>query len=304
MLNSSRRPALAVTATLTLLLGACSAGSDSSPQASGAARTTVAAAFYPLEYAAAQVGGSHVTVVGLTKPGAEPHDLELTPRQVADLPKAGVIVYAKGFQPAVDAAVAQVGGSTALDVTPAAGLDLRDPENAAAADPHFWLDPSKYAAVVTAMGARFAEADPANAADYRTNATRFVAALTALDTEFRAGTATCQVKDLVTSHAAFGYLARRYGFAQVAIAGLSPEAEPSPAKLADVAALVKARGVTTIYAETLVDPKFASTIATSTGATIATLDPIEGITTASAGRDYLEVMRANLTTLRAGQRCA
>lgn len=285
-------------------LGSCSTAQPGGSEPSGATGTmVVSAAFYPLEYAAGQVGGSHVTVLGLTKPGAEPHDLELTPRQLADLPKAGVVLYAKGFQPAVDAAVTQVASATALDVTTAAGLDLRDPDNADAADPHFWLDPTKYATVVEAIGARFAQTDPANAAAYRANAATFAATLATLDTELKTATASCQVKDLVTSHAAFGYLARRYGFTQLAIAGLSPEAEPSPAKLAEVATLVEERGVTTIYAETLVDPKFAATVATSTGAKVATLDPVEGITDTSAGKDYLEIMRVNLTTLRDGQKC-
>jgi zinc transport system substrate-binding protein len=260
-------------------------------------------------------------VTSLTKPGAEPHDVELTPKDVASVAEAGLVVYAKGFQPAVDTAVDQEGSQHAFDVAPVAKLDLAAPpeaddhagggsntdapqDAAAAKDPHFWLDPQRYAAVATAIGQRLGEADPANAATYAQNAGAFTAKLDTLDTELRTGLASCARKDLVTSHAAFGYLSERYGFTQVPIAGLSPDVEPSAAQLATVADFVKAHGVTTIYAETLVEPAFAETVARSTGAQLATLDPIEGLTSASAGRDYLEVMRADLTTLRAGQGCS
>ena len=106
----------------------------------------------------------------------------------------------------------------------------------------------------------------------------------------------------MTSHAAFGYLADAYDLHQEGITGLSPEAEPSPAALARIARFVEDEGVRTIYAETLVS-RDADTLARETGARVAVLDPIEGLTDESAGDDYFEVMRANLSTLRAGQEC-
>jgi zinc transport system substrate-binding protein len=107
----------------------------------------------------------------------------------------------------------------------------------------------------------------------------------------------------VTSHAAFGYLAERYGLTQVPITGLSPEEEPSPQRLAEVARLAKAKGVTTIFFETLVSPKIAETLAKEVGAKADVLDPIEGVE-AGSGADYLSVMRDNLTHLRAALGCA
>ena len=312
-------PALAA----ALLLSACGSGSSDGATGGSTAGGTVSvvASFYPIEYAVQQVGGDLVTVTSLTKPGAEPHDVELSPKDVAAVAEAGLVVYAKGFQPAVDTAVDQEGSRHAFDVAPVANLDLAAPaeeedhaagdthtdppqDASAAMDPHFWLDPQRYAAVATAIGQRLGEADPANAATYAQNASAFTAKLGTLDTEFRTGLASCPRKDLVTSHAAFGYLSERYGFTQVPIAGLSPDVEPSAAQLATVADFVKAHGVTTIYAETLVEPAFAETVAKSTGAQLATLDPIEGLTSTSAGRDYLEVMRSNLATLKAGQGCS
>jgi zinc transport system substrate-binding protein len=269
----------------------------------------VTASFYPIEFAVQQIGGSRVSVTSLTKAGAEPHDVELTPKDVTGLSTASLVVYARGFQPAVDTAVDQVATDRALDVAPVAHLDRPAPaeegekSQEGAKDPHFWLDPRRYADVATAISERLAFADPDHAAEYRANATVFTGKLAQLDSDLRAGTASCRIKELVTSHAAFGYLAERYGFTQVAITGLSPDVEPSAAKLAEVADYVRAHHITTIYAETLVEPAFADTIARSTGATVRTLDPIEGLTSASAGRNYVEVMRANLATLKAGQEC-
>ncbi len=290
--------------------GPSAASVSSSPVDRGAAPIPVTAAFYPLEFAVAKVGGTRVAVTGLTKPGAEPHELELAPQDVAGLGKAKLVVVLTGFQPAVDKAVAQQATGSTFDVSSAAKLDLEapagepEPGQEHGKDPHFWLDPQRYAAVATALGERLALLDPAGAAEYRSNATAFVASLTALDTEMRAGLTTCTNRTIVTSHAAFGYLAQRYTLTQVAIAGLSPDQEPSAKQLASVAATVRQQQATTIYAETLVDTKFAQTVATSTGARMAVLDPIEGITTASAGTDYFAVMRANLATLRTGQGCS
>ncbi|NYG08142.1 zinc transport system substrate-binding protein [Phycicoccus badiiscoriae] len=286
-------------------------------------RLHVVTAFYPLEYAAAQVGGSHVAVTSLTKPGAEPHDLELSPRQVATVAEADVVVYERHFQPAVDAAVDGEARARGFDVSPAARLDLVSIEDAhaqggttegtpagqaagqaGARDPHFWLDPMRYADVGDAIAAQLAARDKPNAAAYRANAKAFRAVLTTLDAEFRTGLKSCANHELVTSHAAFGYLSQTYGFHQESITGLSPDAEPSPAAMAALTRRIRETGATTVYAETLVSQDVAKALARETGARLAVLDPIEGITSASSGRDYPSVMRANLTVLRTGQECS
>jgi zinc transport system substrate-binding protein len=144
---------------------------------------------------------------------------------------------------------------------------------------------------------------PDAAAAFTTRAVALRGELQALDDDYRAGLAGCASTDLVTSHEAFGYLARRYGLTQVGISGISPDEEPSPARLAEVARFVRDHGVTTVYTETLVDPAIAATVVRETGARTAVLDPLEGLGSRSAGADYLGVMRSNLATLRAGQRC-
>lgn len=300
------------------VLAAC--GATEGPGA-GSGKVAVAAAFYPLEYAVAQIGRDHIELTTLTKPGAEPHDLELSPKQVASIAGADLVVYEKHFQPAVDDAVQGQAQDHAFDVSPAARLTLNASEDGqehagespsehedhaaeSAPDPHFWLDPLRYADVGDAIAAELSRRDPAHATAYRSNAQAFRAQLSTLHEDFTTGLANCAVDDLVTSHAAFGYLAQAYGFTQESITGLTPDAEPNPAAMAALTAHIRESGATTVYAETLVSEAVAKTLARETGATLAVLDPIEGITSASAGRDYPSVMRANLATLQAGQECS
>ena len=167
----------------------------------------------------------------------------------------------------------------------------------------FWLDPERYALVAQGIEDKLIAIDPANAAAYKSNGAAFMAKLQALDSDFKAGLKTCKIKTLVTSHAAFGYLAERYGFEQVGITGLDPEAEPSASALAEVTKLVKTDGMTTVYSEVLAEPRFAQTVATSAGVQLAVLDPVEGITAQSPGKNYFEVMAANLAALKKGQDC-
>lgn len=308
-------------ALLVLAVGATAAGlSGCAPtRAAGlGSPVPVVASFYPLQFATEQIGGTHVQVTDLTKPGAEPHDLELTPRAVATVSTARLVIYEKDLQPAVDQAVAAEAADHALDVAPVANLDLTfhaglggdhaaqgHVENApGTVDPHFWLDPVRYSHVATAIARRLSQVDPAHRSAYERNLASFRSRLDALDTAFSKGLASCARTELVTSHSAFGYLAERYGFTQVGITGLSPEAEPEPATLAAVSGYVRAHDVTTVYTEPLVSAAVADTVARETGARTAVLDPIEGLTKQSKGSDYFEVMRSNLATLEAGQGCS
>ena len=309
-MTAVRPTAGAVAAALVgaVVLAACGGGG---PTRRADGRLSVEASFYPLQWVAKQVGGDRVVVDGLTKPGAEPHDLELSPREVAKVQDANVVLYLSGFQPSVDDAVDGASGVTVFDARSAAELDLRyspieggrQQPGDGGTDPHFWLDPVRLARVARAFGATLAEADPDHAGRYRGNVSRVVGELEALDHEFRSGLERCRDRDLVTSHNAFGYLARRYGFKQVGITGITPEQEPSPSDLAAVSDFVQAHDVRTIYSETLVSARIAKVVAQETGARTAVLDPVEGLNDRSTGADYLSVMRDNLATIEAGQRC-
>lgn len=298
MLSVGRR--LAAVAVIALVAG-CSPPTDSNSadSADGAgAAITVLASFYPLQYVTEQVLGDRGQVRNLTPSGGEPHELELTARDVGALADASLVVYLAGFQPAVDDALEAVDGDTeALDVSGAARLTREN-------DPHFWLDPTRLADVADAVADRLAEVSPADADVFRSRAAAVRAELARLDRELAAGLATCTSRDLVTGHQAFGYLAERYRLTQVGVAGLTPEAEPDGGTLAELTEYVRSHSVRTIYYETLVSPDVARTLAGATGAATAVLDPIEGLSETSAAGDYLALMRANLATLRAGQPCS
>jgi zinc transport system substrate-binding protein len=280
-------------------LAACAPSPSATDGAASPSAPSVVAAFYPLQYVAEQIGGSAITVTNLTQPGVEPHDLELSAQQVAEIANADLVLYVKGFQPAVDEAIAQQAADRAIDVSASLATLTLD----GSADPHVWLDPANMTAIGTQIATRLAEISPGKAADFEKNAGGLTAAMTALTDEYRSGLAQCRTSTMVVSHDAFGYLAKAFGLNQVGISGLSPEAEPSPARLKDVAAVVAQEGVSTIYYETLVDPKVAQTLADETGATAAKLDPLEGLAQGSSG-DYASVMRENLATLITGQGCS
>lgn len=302
----------AVAGVLVVLGAAACGGGSGASSDSGGAGPEVVTSFYPLQYATQRVLGDVGTASSLTKPGVEPHDLELTPKEVAAVSAARLVVYLKGFQPSVDQAVSSQASEQAMDVSKAADLALTytpieegqsNTEEAGSVDPHFWLDPIRLAAVGDAIAARLGQLDPAHASTFTANAATLRGDLQTLDAEFRSGLKTCADTDLVTSHNAFGYLAQRYGLRQVGIAGLTPDQEPNAAQMAQVISFVKANKVRTIYFETLVSPKIAGTVAAETGARTEVLDPIEGLTDTSQGKDYLQVMRSNLRNIRAGQPC-
>jgi zinc transport system substrate-binding protein len=258
--------------------------------------TSVVTSFYPLQYVAQRIAGGHAEVVNLTQPGQEPHDLELTVRQTAQVADADVVVYEKGFQADIDSAIEQNGPAHVVDAAAAAHLS--------GDDPHFWLDPTRLAAVATAVERSLADADPEHATGYARRLRGLRADLATLDRDLRRGLARCRVDTIVVSHDAFGYLGRRYGLEVVPINGLTPDAEPSPAHLRALQDLVRRDGITTVFSERLATREFADSLSHDLGIRATVLDPIEGLSDATAGEDYLSLMRADLATLRKANGCS
>ena len=332
MLVTRARRHLAAVAALALAgsLASCAAlspGSDSTAAASGAAppaapsgALTVSTSFYPIQYLAQAIGGEHVAVTSVTPTNVEPHDFELSPKDVTALSASSLVLYVSGFQPSLDDALAQVSGPTVVDL--AGSVDLvhhdgveeeheegategateaaHDHGAAAALDPHFWLDPVRMQAAAKAVEAALAQADPAHADDYAANLDTLNATLTDLNTSYSTGLGHCERTTFVTSHAAFGYLADRYSLTQASISGVDPESEPSPAELAEVKKVVESTGTTTIFTEELVSPETAQAVAAETGAQTRVLSPIES---APESGDYAGVMRTNLEELRTALSC-
>ncbi|MCQ9181063.1 metal ABC transporter substrate-binding protein [Streptomyces sp. IBSBF 2953] len=302
----------AVAAATALGLGSLSACSSDSAAAANTDKFDVVASFYPMAFLAERIGGDHVHVTSLTQPGQEPHDLEISAKQTAALQESDAVLYLKNLQPSVDDAVAQSGLKTKIDAASlttlekhgnevgghAAEHDDHQNEELSGLDPHIWLDPVRYSQVAEGVGKAFEKADPDHAADYKANTAALVKQLCDLNTEFEKGLANTRTKVFVTTHAAFGYLAERYGLTEEAINGLDPESEPSAARVKELEKMTKADGVTTVFYETLVSDRTAKTIASDAHLRTDVLDPIEGITKKSRGKDYFAVQQANLKALQ------
>ncbi len=330
VMRSCTRAVAAGATALAAALTLAGCGGDDAAGGSGGDKLDVVASFYPLEFIARTVGGDAVNVTTLTAPGVEPHDLELTPKQVGEIAGAKLVVFEKGLQPAVDEAVEQNAKEAGFDIAPAAkleatGADFEEHEEGGAhaeesgtpakpaayteagnddLDPHFWLDPVRYAGVVQAVTDKLVETDSANADGYKARAKTLLDEVGALDSEYKTGLANCKLKTFVTSHQAFAYLAKRYGLTMVGIAGFTPDAEPTPARIKEVQDIVRKQGVTTIFYEELVSPKVAETVARDVGVKTAVLSPIEGLSDANSQETYLTLMRENLQELRKANSCA
>lgn len=301
-----KRSAVVVTAMVLPLLAALSACGSSHPSDG---RVQVAASMYPLAWLAQQVGGDRVDVSDLVPAGEEPHDYTLTPRQVASVGEADLVVYEKGMSSSVDDAIGAAPARRALDISTAVtmqrlGSAAEDGESANALDPHIWQDPVNMQQMAASIAQQLETVDAAHGDTYRRNLTAVRQRLGTLDREYSTGLAHCARSEFVTSHAAFGYLAHRYHLEQIPVSGISPDEEPSPSRIAQVQRLARQYHVTTIFTETLASPKVARTIADDLHLKTAVLDPIEGITAQSAGTDYPSVMRSNLTALRAANGCS
>lgn len=321
------KPLLLTVALLLVFAGCSPATSSPDTGSAGAQGTTVAqsivvASIYPFQYLASRIAGDKVAIQTLTPAGSDAHSYEMTPRQIAAVSKADLVIYQKGFQAATDKAMQQVKPKRVIetgtlvtllpaDATLDDGDDHGSPDPGSDSsskggygnDPHIWLDPVNASKVASAVADQLISIDPANSETYRANAAALAADLTSLDAEFRTGLANCQRIDFITSHAAFGYLAKAYGLHQLSIAGITPEDEPSPARLAQLQALAREHGVTTIFYETLVSPDLSNTLARDLGLKTDVLDPVAGLSPQAKGTDYLSIMRANLAALRAANGC-
>lgn len=325
-------PTTAVAGAVVLGLTAFSACSTSDAADGGNGdKLKVTASFYPMQFLTERIGGEHVAVTSLTKPGVEPHDLELTPRQIGSISESDYVLYLKGIQPAVDDAIKQSGVKNTVDAATLTTLENHGSEvsghdhghegeeehgheeeaheehsegdghnhgEEGGADPHIWLDPVKYAEVAKGVGKSLEKADPDHAADYKKNTDALVAELGELNTAYETGLKNTSTKTFITTHSAFGYLAERYGLTQQGIAGIDPEAEPSPARIQEIHTIAEKEKVTTVFFETLASDRTAKTLAKDTGLKTGVLDPLEGITDKSQGADYIEVMESNLAALQ------
>lgn len=326
--------ALALSACTSTLAPPLSSDNTSSGTREDTQPLTVFTSFYPIHFLTTKIGGDLIHVESLTPPGADAHHLELSPAKIAQIGQADAVIFAAGFQNAIDEALEANPPHNIVDIAPMVQLlpitddDVHDHDSDhdhghdhadkdshddkhdhaqehdhdhGGLDPHFWLDPKRMANAATVIGQALAKADPANAQTYTKNAASTAKEMEDLAAELVGATASCKHTTFVTAHTAFSYLAERAGLTQVGMSNIDPEAAPSPARLAEIAALVKAKGITTIFSEELIDPKVAQTLASDLGIQTASLDTLENQTDPSM--DYTAVMKKNIATLHTALEC-
>jgi len=312
MFNRWRTTAAVLASAVVLASAGCAAAPATAEPSDG--KLQVMASIYPLMYVTQQIAGTYADVSVLTPIGTEPHDYDPTPQQMAALSKATLVVYQAGVDAAVDDMVAQANpahtietGALVPKLLPA--TDDGDPDGPPGYtstyeyNPHTWLDPTNMIRFGDAIATELAKLDPADAAGYQANQAAFTAQMNQLDEQFTTGLAHCNTNVFMTTHAAFGYFAQRYGLTQLAIAGVSPDDEPSPMHMGELAVQAQQHHLTTVFFETMVSPAYADTLAYDLGLRTDVLDPIEGVTSASRGTNYLQIMQSNLKALQQADGC-
>ncbi len=305
-LNNKHRVIASLSLAAALSVSAASLAACSSAGATSDGKPNVVVGFYPQEFLATSIGGNDVHVTSVAQPGAEPHDMEVTGKQVGEVTDASLVIYIKGIMPALDNAVANNNSDRGLNLATVTTLmdgykEIGNENGKAGKDPHIWLDPLLMKKMAESVGARLAKIDKSHAATYEQNTKTLTTKLDALDSAYKTGLANCERTSIVTTHNAFGYLAEQYGLTQVSIAGLSPDNEPSPQRMAEVKTYAQEHGVTTIFFEEAVSPKYAETIASEAGAPTPVLSPIE---IAQKGEDNSKIMQANLAALTKALGCS
>jgi zinc transport system substrate-binding protein len=276
-------------------------------QTARTAKLQVNTSFYPLYFFASQIGGDKADVYNITPAGSEPHDYEPTTQDIVRIEKSDILILNGSVEAWGDKIQNNLQGTDVAIVTAGDGLFTQNvtEDGQTGIDPHIWLDPKRAKSEAAKITQAFIAKDPGNSSYFQTNEKILDDKLSALDSAYKKGLATCQSKDIVTSHAAFGYLASRYGLHQEAIAGLSPDAEPSAKQLSAVTSFAKEHGIHYIFFESLVSPKLSDTIASEIGAKTLVLDPLEGIPEdeIKQGKNYFTVMANNLQNMQIALQC-
>ena len=285
----------------------------------------ITTSFYPLYFLTKEIAGEKAEVINLTKTGGEPHDYEPSTKDIMSIENSQLlIVNGAFFESWLDKFSDEINSKQTKVLKVAEGLaslkgvghdhgeENHEEENheeedheEEQTDPHVWLDPVLVQTQVNIITAKLKEIDASNTNYYEQNQQKLISELQKLDQEFIQGLSACKQHKIVTSHAAFAYLAKRYGFEQIAIQGLNPDEDPSPAKIAATAELARENKINYIFFETLVSPKIAQTIAAEVGAKTLVFNPLEGLTPEDevSGKNYFSIQRENLANLRLALNC-
>ncbi|HPI99451.1 MAG TPA: metal ABC transporter substrate-binding protein [Enterococcus sp.] len=291
----------------SFLLGACGQSQETNDE------LKIMTTFYPMYEFSKQVVGDEGEVELLIPAGTEAHDYEPSAKDIAKISEADALVYnSEDLETWVERLGESVDTQQTTFIEAAGQIDLMESgaeddhdheteEHHHEHDPHVWVDPVLAMKEVETIRDALIEKFPEKQATFEKNAAAYLEELNALDQEFQTAFKDAKNKTFVTQHAAFAYLAKQYGLTQESIAGISPDEEPSPSRLAELKHYVEEHHVKVIYFEENASSKVAETLAQETGVSLEVLNPLESLTNEQleAGEDYISVMRDNLDALKA-----
>lgn len=284
-------------------------------------KLTVVTTLFPLYDFVRTIGGDRADVTLLLPPGLEPHSFEPKPADVMKVNKADIFVFTNEYmEPWAKSFINGLPGANVTIVNTSKGVTLlkSGPEEAhegehgedhhhhGGMDPHIWLDFANARIMVDNILAAMVAKDPANRDYYTARAAAYKAELTKLDDEYKAGLANCSKRIFLHGgHYAFGYLAKRYGLQYLSASAVNADAEPTPAKLAELVKLMRSNGLKYVFSEELLSPRSAETIAKETGATVLLLHGAHNISKDdfAGGVTFIMLMKKNLENLRTGLEC-
>jgi zinc transport system substrate-binding protein len=260
----------------------------------------VVASVYPMAYFAERIGGDDVHIVTLIGTGVNVHGFEPTPGDIRALGEADVAALnGLDLEPWFGRAIDALGDDAPATVVVASGSGLPS------GDPHAWLDPVAAQTQVGRIRDALVAADPGKATAYQERAAGLLADLRMLDEAFATTLAVCMLDHVVTTHAAYGRLAERYGFEQLAIANAEAEGDASPQRLAEIVDTLSTLATGYVLVEPALSERLAAAVARETGAALLPIHPIASVTDVELAEvgDYLALMRANLQSLRTAMVC-
>ena len=280
---------------MALVIG-CSRQDAGQAPASGPHKLSVVASIFPLADVARVIGGDRVDVVTLLPPGQSPHEFEPKPRQAESLAAADLLItVGLGLDTWADRAAQAAGSRVPHTIVFADLLPKPAGEHPTGPDPHVWLDPTFMMLYVDALARTFSSLDLDHAPEYAARAERYRADLVTLDEQYRRELSVCPNKSFVCFHAAYGYLASRYGLTQVSLMDVSGAGFGSR-RIETVITFIREHHIKTIFAEPDEPEEQLRAIAVQTGTRVERLDDV-GNPTVPGYDSYLALMRSNLAAL-------
>lgn len=281
---------------IVLLLTSCTTGKKANNDEGE--KPIVYASFYPLYFLADEIGKDNIDLRIVIPNGTEPHDYEPSVKQLNDIEKADIFIYnGAGLESWADKLLEAIIDEKKI-ISASEEVELNKIDGVA--DPHIWLDPYNMDKIGKRIKEGFIALDSKNKEEYENNYKELSGKLRKLDNDYSMALKDKKKDKILVSHAAFGYMADRYKFDQIPVAGISPEQEPSPKTIANIIDLAKKNEIKYIFLETLASPKTVSVIAEEANLEILTLNPIAGLTEEEQknGEDYISIMEKNIESLK------